>query len=477
MNGELLNKCRNAETIFIYGAGAVADIFYIFLKQNQIQDKVKSFVVTKSDANLPDKFGIHTVTLSEVVDELKNALVIIAVQSFTQGEIESVLQENEVSGYDCVGTEELLNGFYDELYHAPIEENKILFQNQSGEGYGGNPKYIAEKLLEYDTDQKLDLVWSVFRHREGIPKRVRQVLYGSEEYYKELATAKVWVDNSRKPFSARKRKGQFYIQAWHGAAPIKRVEKDAEDVLPAYYIEGARNDSKMADVFLAGSEFYSRLYRKSFWYDGVILKFGLPRHDVFWNMAAIRRKICDFYKIEENYGIVLYAPTFRDYHDIECYDLDINRAAEALEKKFHRPFRMMVSRHPVNYQEYTFKKDADYIDVGDYDDFQELLAAADILITDYSGCMYDFSYTQRPVFLYQKDYGEYLRDRNFYIPMEKLPYIKAHSNDEMEQAIEGFDGERYASELKTFMGTMGNYDAGNASERVVQYLKENVISF
>lgn len=72
MNGELLNKCRNAETIFIYGAGAVADIFYIFLKQNQIQDKVKSFVVTKSDANLPDKFGIHTVTLSEVVDELKN---------------------------------------------------------------------------------------------------------------------------------------------------------------------------------------------------------------------------------------------------------------------------------------------------------------------------------------------------------------------------------------------------------------------
>lgn len=115
--------------------------------------------------------------------------------------------------------------------------------------------------------------------------------------------------------------------------------------------------------------------------------------------------------------------------------------------------------------------------MGDYDDFQELLAAADILITDYSGCMYDFSYTQRPVFLYQKDYGEYLRDRNFYIPMEKLPYIKAHSNDEMEQAIEGFDGERYASELKTFMGTMGNYDAGNASERVVQYLKENVISF
>ena len=67
-----------------------------------------------------------------------------------------MLQENEVSGYDCVDTEELLNGFYDELYHAPIEENKILFKNQSGEGYGGNPKYIAEKLIEYDTDQKLE---------------------------------------------------------------------------------------------------------------------------------------------------------------------------------------------------------------------------------------------------------------------------------------------------------------------------------
>lgn len=475
MNDELLNKCRSADTIFIYGAGAVADIFYIFLKQNQMQDKVKAFVVTKSGGSLPDKFGVKTVELSESIEELKNTLVIVAVQRFTQGEIENVLQENGVFGYYCMNTEALLGGFYDELYREPIEEHKILFQNQSGEGYGGNPKYIAEKLMEYDTDQKLDLVWSVFRYREGIPKRVRQVIYGSEAYYKELATAKVWIDNSRKPYSVKKRKGQFYVQAWHGAAPIKRVEGDVQDVLPPYYIEGARNDSKMADVFLSGSEFYTELYRKSFWYDGVILKFGLPRHDVFWNMESSRRKVCDFYKIKKNQAIVLYAPTFRDYHAAECYDLDINRVLEALEKKYCKPFRMMVSRHPVNYQAYSFKEDADYIDVGDYDDFQELLAAADILITDYSGCMYDFSYTHRPVFLYQKDYGEYLQDRNFYIPMEKLPYIKVHSNDEMEEAIENFDEEKYAFELKKFMGAMGNYDVGNASERVVQYLREKAI--
>lgn len=233
----------------------------------------------------------------------------------------------------------------------------------------------------------------------------------------------------------------------------------------------------MADVFLSGSAFYSELYRKSFWYEGKILKFGLPRHDVFWRAKESRRKIHDFYHIDKDVSIVLYAPTFRDYNNVPCYDLDINRAVCALEKKFHKRFQMMVSRHPVNYQEYSFDEKSEFLSVGDYDDFQELLAAADVLITDYSGCMYDFSYTKRPIFLYQKDYREYMQDRDFYIPMDKLPYGKAHSNDELEKAIETFDMDTYVREVNAFMDSMGNYDTGDASEKVARYLRENVIEF
>lgn len=476
MKEALINKCRKAKIIFIYGAGAVADIFFLFLKQNQIQDKAEAFVVTELGGNVSEKFGLKVLELPQVLERMQSALIVIAVQEFLQEEIAGTLKEQGILNSCCVDSEELLNHFYQELYQEPICANKILLQNQSGEGYGGNPKYIAEKLLEMDKEKKLDLVWAVSRYRAGFPQRVRQVLYGSEEYYKELTTARVWIDNSRKAYSIRKREGQFYIQAWHGAAPIKRVEADVQDKLPAHYIESAKQDSQMADVFLSGSEFYTELYRRSFWYAGVILKFGLPRHDVFWNIKEASDKVRDFYQIKKETSIVLYAPTFRSNKSI-CYDLDLNRMTRALEKKFHRSFEMLVSRHPVNYQEYTFERDAKYCFAGGYDDFQELLAAADILITDYSGCMYDFSYTGKPVFLYQKDYIDYVQDRNFYIPMDKLPYIKAHSNEELENAIENFDMEKYKTRLTAFMSSMGNYDTGKASAMVAEYLKEHVIDF
>lgn len=475
MKVELINKCRSTDAMYIYGAGTIADIFYIYLKQKRLQERVQAFVVTKLGGNVSEKFGLDVVELVDAAEQLKKALVIVAVLDDIQEEVGSILRENGISGYICVNSEELLDHFYEELYREPVDNCKILFQNQSGEGYGGNPKYIAEKLLETDKGQKLKLVWAVSHYRNSFPERIRQVLLGSEEYYRALATAKIWVDNSRKGKSVRKREGQFYVQAWHGAAPVKRVEKDVQDKLPKYYIEGAKNDSKMADVFLSGSEFYTGLYRSSFWYDGVILEYGLPRHDVFWNMEEIRKKVRQFYRIEKEVSTVLYAPTFRDNADTECYNLDLKRVVYALEQRFHTKFQMVVSRHPVNYQKYSFEKDAEYLFVGDYEDFQEILAAMDVLITDYSGCMYDFSYTGKPVFLYQKDYREYLEERNFYIPMDKLPYIKAHTNDELVKAIGKFDEIDYAVRLKTFMNSMGNYDRGDASEKVVKYLREHVL--
>ena len=39
----------------------------------------------------------------------------------------------------------------------------------------------------------------------------------------------------------------------------------------------------------------------------------------------------------------------------------------------------------------------------DYPDMQELLAAADMLITDYSSCIWDYSFLYRPCFLYTPD--------------------------------------------------------------------------
>ena len=292
------------------------------------------------------------------------------------------------------------------------------------------------------------------------------------DYYHEMATARIWVDNVRKDSDIKKREGQYYIQTWHGAAPIKKVEKDVEDRLPNYYVANAMRDSKNVDLFLSGSVFYTNLYKRSFWYSGEIMQVGLPRQDIFFHLDnVIKEKVYRYYGIDKSYSMVLYAPTFRKNFSNEYYDLDIAGVVSALENKFCKRFVCAVSKHPENRSiNYSFEHNEKYIAVDRYSDFQELLASADVLITDYSGCMYDYSFTKRPVFLYQRDYDDYIRDRNFYIPMGQLPYTRAYSNEEIIEKIKLFDMELYLEQLNQFMGMLGIYDDGNASEKVAKHI-------
>ena len=80
----------------------------------------------------------------------------------------------------------------------------------------------------------------------------------------ELATAKVWVDNIRKPPFVRKRKAQFYVMTWHGGIGLKKSEKDAIQALRRSYVYSAKNDSRMTDFFLADSDWHYNVYRNAF---------------------------------------------------------------------------------------------------------------------------------------------------------------------------------------------------------------------
>lgn len=472
---QIRKLCANAESIVIYGAGAMANLAYLYLQECDLSYKIKYFVVTNLKENKPIKQGIPVLEWNTQKDKIQNELILIAVTPIVRSEIEETIKESGFTNYAKIDEKKLVDGLYENLYKEPVHNNKILFSNVRGLGYGCNPKYIAEKLLELDTEKKLDLVWVTDGTKYHLPERIRTVKYDSLEYYREIATSKIWIDNMRKEPDVKKREGQFYIQAWHGAAPIKRVEKDALDSLNSTYIETAKYDSAMADLFLSGSRFYTDLYRRAFWYDGEIMEEGLPRQDVFFHAEGMREKVLHKLAIKEDVLFVLYAPTFRKVFNAQAYELDFALIKKSLEERFGRKVVFGVSKHPLNLgNDYSFGYQEDCIDVCHYEDFEELLAAADILLSDYSGCMYDFSFTGRPIFLFQSDYKDYEADRNFYIPMEKLPYIRALSNEELAEKIRSFDEEKYRKELAAFMESMGNYDKGNASMKVAEWIMEKI---
>ena len=115
---------------------------------------------------------------------------------------------------------------------------------------------------------------------------------------------------------------------------------------------------------------------------------------------------------------------------------------------------------------------AGIVDATQYVDMQELLAASDCLITDYSSCAFDFMLTRRPVFLFATDVQQYDMERGFYYPLEATPFPVAHNSEELMRRIDEFDMDVYAARIEAFLQGKGCMEDGHASERVVKLIEQ-----
>lgn len=123
----------------------------------------------------------------------------------------------------------------------PISNKKIVIQCFKDMGYCDSPKYICEELLYQKTDYQI--VWITKKdYINHFPDKIRPVPVNTFRAIKELATAKIWIDNCRKSSWIRKRPCQFYLQTWHNGISLKKVEGEAVKVLSESYLRAAKND-------------------------------------------------------------------------------------------------------------------------------------------------------------------------------------------------------------------------------------------
>lgn len=348
----------------------------------------------------------------------------------------------------------------------PIRKKQVLLFSYYGEQYSGSPKYIGKYLLN---KPDVDVVWAFIQPEKHPEINCKTVKYGHFAYYYHLATAGTIITNYRMTVDFVKRPGQKYIQTWHSSLRLKMIEKDAEETLPANYVEMAKKDSSQLDYLLAGSQKSREIFERAFWYDGKIVNTGTPQCDIlFEDRKPLKKKVCQFYDIPEDCRIALYAPTFRKNHNTSVYDLDTEAVISALQERFGGKWVLLMRLHPhlINLTD-CFHYSEQVLQATDYDDVQELLAAADFLISDYSAIMFDYSVTKRPCLLYTPDFAEYTqKDRQLYFDLKKLPFPSFEDQKEMLQYIREFPEEKYAESLASFMEEIGSFDDGNASRRV-----------
>lgn len=359
-----------------------------------------------------------------------------------------------------------------------INPKKMILWSFRGRAYSCNPKYITEYIIRNGLLLDYEVVWAFNKPEEYmflVDKGIKVIKYESNEFYEELMTSHYVITNTRVGFNYHKRNEQIYIQTWHGTMALKSIEKDAQKFLSAHYVANAINDSKKIDYIVSGSKKNTEIIRNSFWYKGKILEIGNPRNDIFFTPNKYKSIVEDKYNIR-NKKIVLYAPTFRADGKIDAYDIDFHALIESLTNKYKCDFVILCRLHPnLKGNRIVCENAENVIDVTDYDDMQELLVAADVLITDFSSSMFDFCMMNKKCILYASDYEEYIKnERRLYFDITKdLPFPLAKSNEELISVIENFDEEHYSKRLRMFSDdVIGFIENGNASKQLIDLLKQ-----
>ena len=340
-----------------------------------------------------------------------------------------------------------------------IDNNKVFLVSYSGKSLGDNPgavfNYLRNKndytfVFAYNYDNGL-------KDKNVIFVKYR-TLFNFRFYY-HLFTSKVIINNSRFNFDIKKRNNQLYIQTWHGGGAQKKAEGDSIQSLSKKYIKNAIQDSKYIDLFLSDSNFMSSVYSKSYWYNGPILETGYPRYDNLLNTNSsmdLKKSVFDYFKIDSDTKLLLYAPTFRNDFSLDYYDVDFNEIIKSLENKYKTKILLLIKLHP-NMSKLHFVPNCNkqWLDVTNYFDSQALLCASDFLISDYSSISFDFCLMKKPVIRYASDLHKYEKERSFYFDFKEYPFPFAKTNAELVKIIEEFDYKKYLYDLESFFSKIG----------------------
>ncbi|MDO5156169.1 MAG: CDP-glycerol glycerophosphotransferase family protein [Eubacteriales bacterium] len=362
----------------------------------------------------------------------------------------------------------------------PIKKNRILFTGLTGGNsydYSCNPKYLYEYLKERFPNQ-YEYVWAVadpqkydFLEEEGV-KLVKHFTVSS---FPMLLTSKIIVTNGSYAPWFPFRKNQYVINTWHGGGAYKKVENERPDASWATK-KRAEFCAKNIDLFVASCKVQEdNMIRTTFLYKGDVLRAGTPRNDKFiqGDTANMVRKVKQYYQIPEDGKIVLFAPTYRK--PSKPVVLDSDYLLDALEKL--NPVEgitdggekwYFLSRYH-RYQEEGANlsvQGKSVINVADYPDMQELLCAADIMITDYSSCVWDYSFMKKPCFLYVPDKEEYIENTGFYVSVNDWPFDQATTMEELVDSIKAYRAKVAKEKMQQHLDQLGSYENGKCCQEL-----------
>lgn len=348
----------------------------------------------------------------------------------------------------------------------------ILFISYGGQKYDDSPRVVYEYLIKNPVFSGYKFVWA-FIDPEQFPQIENKVKVDTPSYYMTSLRAGMWITNSSASRGLNFRKKQTKnILFQHGMCGIKKLGADIQETKKAFFI-GFKEQFDL--IFIEGKREIPLLTRAWGVDPGAFRTTGLPRNDDLTMVTEEEiRSIRERLSIPQEKRVILYAPTFRE----SCHAADGRNALgipidfARWEKELGDEYVLLVTAH------YEVAKLLDNLPQNDfvinafkYPVLNDLIKVADILVSDYSSIVFDFSIMERPIFCYGYDYDTYAIERGLYTDLDELfSQGVLRTEDDLLNAIMHIDYDAECAYTKKHIKEEYMAAYGNAAEKAVQVI-------
>lgn len=343
------------------------------------------------------------------------------------------------------------------VLRCKIKENQIAFVSLESNQLESDLKLIYKELQKENKYQLKTVL--INYNKKSLINNFLYMLNCIKQIYVINTSKIVLITDNNYVISNFKRDGVTVIQVWHATGAIKKF---GNVIIREYPIRNY-------DYVIANSEYWKEPYHQAFDVasDNVIVT-GMPRVDHLVDenyLRSTRTKLLNKYPILKDKKVVLYAPTFRGniYQGFNAIDFD----GKALLEGLGDDYVLIYKFHPLLLKA-ALENDERIINMN-HEDTHDLFTISDVLISDFSSIIFDYSLLDKPMHFFVPDLDNYLENLGCFVDYRTtMPGAICTSENELVQAIKS--NQDY--HLIEFRDKFFKYQDGKNTDRIIKFINK-----
>ena len=359
-----------------------------------------------------------------------------------------------------------------------IDEKLVVFASEKKEKIPQTMRSLYKKLTEKGYTCRFFGVPKTFKNRKA-----EYAWY--KVFFASYAACKcLFIDDIFSPvYCVEPRKGQRVVQLWHTPALLRKTGYAIGKRGTVGEIVDRRIVHKNYTDVVASSTYVKNTLTSVFnCSEDIVHGWGCASTDVYFDEAFVKRARADLIKLVPNLSsqvqnrkILLYAPTYRGEGEDSAYThrmLDLL----LLKRMLGDNYVFLIKMHPFIKEGTLVSQDLRELvhdfafEVPSSVPIDTALCGADMLITDYSTILFQYSLLTRPMVFYAFDFEQYTRRRPlFYDYATFVPGPIVYDTEQLGEAIiqqkSEFDADKMRHFAKKFMGGCD----GHSTDRIIHY--------